>query len=58
MDGKKLGEAVVREGARSMKVVRDESGEPWICGKDVDETGSLEDQGCWRCRDLAFTAND
>jgi hypothetical protein len=54
----KLGEGVVHEGARPLRVVRDQAGEPWLCDRDVDASKDLESQGCWRCRDLAFTAND
>ena len=44
--------------ARPMRVLQDKSGESWICDADVDSSGDLAEQGCWRCRDLAFTASD
>jgi len=44
--------------ARPMKVLTDADGEPWICDSDVDPSGDLEKQGCWRCRDIPFTRND
>jgi hypothetical protein len=44
--------------ARPMKVVADKSGEYWICDNQVDPSGNLLEQGCWRCGDLAFTASD
>ena len=44
--------------ARPMKFVKDQNGEPWICDADVDPSGNLIEQGCWRCQDLAFTADD
>lgn len=44
--------------ARPMKVIPDKSGEYWICDDSVDPSGDLVEQGCWRCGDLAFTADD
>lgn len=44
--------------ARPMKVVFDREGSPWLCDKAADEKTDLENQGCWRCGDLAFTRND
>ena len=44
--------------ARPMKVIPDQSGEYWICDADVEPSGDLASQGCWRCRELAFTASD
>jgi len=44
--------------ARPMKVIPDKSGEYWICDANVDPSGDLAEQGCWRCGDLAFTADD
>ena len=44
--------------ARPMRFVQDSNGEPWICDADIDPSGDLAEQGCWRCRDLAFTASD
>lgn len=41
--------------ARPMKVLVDSTGEPWICDADVDPSGDLAAQGCWRCGDLSFT---
>jgi hypothetical protein len=55
---RKIGDGVVHEGARPLRVVRDAAGEPWLCDRDIDPTQDLEAQGCWRCRDLAFTASD
>ena len=53
-----LGDGIYHPGARPMKVFRDEEGCLWLCDKGVDTTRSFEGQGCWRCRDLAFTRND
>lgn len=47
-----------RGGARPLRFVRDRTGETWLCDQDVDADGDLGRQGCWRCRDLAFTASD
>lgn len=44
--------------ARPMKVVADPYGATWLCDREVDERRSLEEQGCWRCGDLAFTRDD
>jgi hypothetical protein len=44
--------------ARPLKFIKDQNGEPWCCDADVDPSGNLIEQGCWRCRDLAFTADD
>ena len=44
--------------ARPMKVIPDKNGEYWICDESVDPSGNLAEQGCWRCGDLAFTADD
>ena len=44
--------------ARPMKVVRDSQDESWICDADVDPSSDLEEHGCWRCGDLAFTRDD
>jgi hypothetical protein len=44
--------------ARPMKVVVDPNGCIWLCDADVDEGGDLENQGCWNCKDVAFTRND
>jgi len=53
-----LGQGVYHPGARPMKVFRDTEGCLWLCDKGIDPSGSFADQGCWRCRDLAFTRND
>jgi hypothetical protein len=55
---KKYGEGVVMADAPSLKVFWDRDGEPWLCDSKVDPRKDLEAQGCWRCRDLAFTASD
>jgi len=40
-------------GVRSLKVVVDEDGEPWICDAEVDPSMDLPEQGCWRCKELS-----
>jgi hypothetical protein len=44
--------------ARPMKVIIDDKGTPWLCDKGVDPEGSLAEQGCWNCGEIAFTRND
>jgi hypothetical protein len=53
-----LGRGVYHPGARPMIVFPDKEGCLWLCDKDVDRTKDLQKQGCWRCKDLAFTRND
>jgi hypothetical protein len=55
---KAIGHGVYHPGARPMKVFRDDDGCMWLCDKDIDPAKGFEKQGCWRCRDLAFTRND
>lgn len=42
--------------ARPMKYVKDEDGNGWLCDSNVDTSGDLEAQGCWRCEEMAFPA--
>jgi len=44
--------------ARLMKVVVDKGGCTWLCDASVDENKDLKEQGCWNCKDVAFTRND
>ncbi len=44
--------------ARPMKVVVDEGGCTWLCDANVEEGKDLEKQGCWNCKEVAFTRND
>jgi hypothetical protein len=53
-----LGSGIYHPGARPMKVFRDVEGCLWLCDKGVDPSMGFAEQGCWRCRDLAFTRND
>jgi len=53
-----LGEGTYHPGARPMEVVIAEDGCWWLCDKGINRKDNLEQQGCWRCRDLAFTRND
>jgi hypothetical protein len=41
-----------------MKVVVAEDGCTWLCDANVDEGKDLKEQGCWNCKDVAFTRND
>ena len=40
--------------ARPMRVVVAEDGCTWLCDADVDESRDLNEQGCWRCDEMAF----
>lgn len=53
-----LGEGVYHPGARPMQVFLDKEGCMWLCDKNIDPKKGFEEQGCWRCKDLAFTRND
>ena len=53
-----LGEGVYHPGARPMEVFVDDDECWWLCDKDVNPYKPFEQQGCWRCKDLAFTRND
>jgi hypothetical protein len=41
-----------------MKVVIDKGGCTWLCDAKVDEGQNLKEQGCWNCKDVAFTRDD
>ena len=56
-EGKPL-DYVPHRPARPLKFVKDNDGTGWLCDQDVDVKGDLSKQGCWRCRDMAFTRND
>ena len=53
-----LGSGTYHPGARPMEVLKDDKGDLWLCDKGVDRARNLEEQGCWRCGDMAFTRND
>ena len=53
-----VGSGILHPGARPMQVFKDEDGCLWLCDKAVDPAKGFQQQGCWRCRDLAFTRND
>jgi len=42
------------QAARPMKFVKDSEGTGWLCDKDIDSSGDLRAQGCWRCDEIAF----
>jgi len=54
----KPGKGVYHPGARPMEVIVDPEGCWWLCDKGIDRSKGFEQQGCWRCQDLAFTRND
>jgi streptogramin lyase len=55
---KRLREISLKErpsGARPMKVVVDDKGNPWICDCQADPSKDLAEQGCWQFREEAST---
>ena len=40
--------------ARPLQYVKDKNGNGWLCDKDIDASGDLEAQGCWRCEQMPF----
>ncbi len=40
--------------ARPLQYVKDKDGVGWLCDMDIDVTGDLKKQGCWRCDEMAF----
>jgi len=54
-DMPRLGGGVLHPGARPMQVFLDKEGCMWLCDKGVDPNQGFDQQGCWRCKDLAFT---
>jgi hypothetical protein len=52
------GHGIYHPGGRPMQVYLDADGCMWLCDKDIDSTKEFESQGCWRCKDLAFTRDD
>jgi hypothetical protein len=53
-----LGDGIYHPGARPMQVFIDDVGCWWLCDKDIDPKKDFQKQGCWRCKDMAFTRND
>jgi hypothetical protein len=53
-----LGSGIYHPSARSVKVVKDDQGDWWLCDAAVDISCNLEAQGCWRCGEQAFTRDD
>jgi hypothetical protein len=40
-----------------LRVVYDKDGDCWLCPSDVDASGDLLAQGCWRCKDIMSKGN-
>jgi hypothetical protein len=40
--------------ARPLRYFKDEEGNGWLCDKDIDPKKDPEEQGCWRCEEMAF----
>lgn len=53
-----LGSGIYHPSARPMEVLKDGTGDWWLCDKGVDPRRDLEEQDCWRCGERAFTRND
>jgi hypothetical protein len=53
-----LGQGIYHPDGRPMQVFLDDDGCMWLCDKDIDPHKGFAEQGCWRCKDLAFTRND
>jgi hypothetical protein len=53
-----IGSGVLHPGARPLKVFKDDDGCMWLCDKGINPAKGFQEQGCWRCKDLAFTRND
>ncbi len=50
-----IGEGIVHEGARPMKVYVDDDGIMYLCDKDIDPSRPLKEQACWTCDKVLFT---
>jgi hypothetical protein len=53
-----LGHGIYHPGARPMQFFMDEAGCWWLCDKGINPLKGFKKQGCWRCKDMAFTRND
>jgi hypothetical protein len=53
-----LGHGIYHPGARPMKFFMDKDGCWWLCDKGINPNIEFKKQGCWRCKDMAFTRND
>ncbi len=54
----RIGNGIVHESARPMKVYVDENGVMYLCDKDIDPTKPLREQACWTCDQVLFTRGD
>ncbi len=50
-----LGEGIVHESARPMKVYVDDNGVMYLCDRDIDPNKPLKQQACWTCDKVMFT---
>ncbi len=50
-----IGEGIVHESARPMKVYVSDDGCMYLCDKDIDPNKPLKDQACWTCDQVLFT---
>lgn len=51
----RLGEGVLHESARPMRVYVGDDGIMYLCDKDVDRDKPLKEQACWTCDQVLFT---
>ena len=51
----KLGEGILHESARPMRVYIGDDGVMYLCDKDVDRNKPLKEQACWTCDQVLFT---
>ncbi len=54
----KYGSGVLHKPARPMEVYISEDGCMYLCDKPIDPNKPLDEQACWKCKDLAFTRID
>ena len=53
-----FGNGVFNPGARPMKVVKDSTGNIWLCDADVDTSRPLANQSCWSYDQVIFERED
>ncbi len=51
----KMGEGILHESARPMKVYIGDDGVMYLCDKDIDPDKPLKGQACWTCDQVLFT---
>jgi len=41
---------------RPLKWIKDKNGYSWLCDSNVNASGDIRKQNCWRCDEMAFPA--